>query len=62
MANEYKKALDAHNAAAQAFEKVRDAYRARVIGDDEFLAARAAYTKATEAFDAAFAKAACGKE
>jgi hypothetical protein len=51
----YEAALVAHDDALGIFEPVRDAYRAGEIGDAEFLAARAAMTKADAAFGIAFA-------
>lgn len=55
MTEEYKAAYDAHNEATTKFYAVRDAYRARLIGDAEFLAAKAEYAEATKLFDAAYA-------
>ena len=55
MTNEYAIALAAHNAASKIFTAVTLAYRARTIGDVEFIAARKAFDAATEIFDAAFA-------
>jgi len=54
---DYQAALLAHDAAFAKYRVVRDAYRARTVGDAEFLAARAEYDAATEAFDVAFAAA-----
>lgn len=51
----YLAALEASNVAIRKYNAVRDAYRARTVGDAEFLAAREAYMLAQEAFDAAFA-------
>jgi hypothetical protein len=56
MSPEYAAALAAVKAAADKFRPVRDAYFARKIDDAEFLAARAEYTAAQAAFDAASAK------
>ena len=42
------------NAAGQAFAAAQAAYRARRIGDDEFLAARAAFNAANAAYDVAW--------
>ena len=53
--NEYRAAIESHNVALRAFQKVRDAYRAMKVGDAEFLAARAAKEVADAAFDVAFA-------
>jgi len=52
----YEAAIAKHDRAIHAFHKVRDAYRARQIGDAEFLRARKAYDAATAEFDRAFAK------
>ena len=54
---EYESARLAHNRAIKVYKKFRDAYRAQEIGDDEYLAARADYEKATAEYDAAYAKA-----
>ena len=60
MTTEYAAALESHNVAFRAFDAVRNDYRARSVGDAEFLAARAKYEAATKIFDAAFeAEAAC---
>lgn len=56
MSTEYAAALAAHNAAFAKFDAVRDAYRARTVGDAEFLTARAEYDAATAVYDEAFAK------
>jgi hypothetical protein len=56
MTNEYAVARDAHTVAMRKFHKIRDAYRARAVGDSEFLAARSEYEAATKIFDEAFAK------
>jgi hypothetical protein len=58
MTNKYKAAYEAHNAAISKFNAVRDAYRARKVGDSAFLAAKAEYEAATKLFDAAYAIAA----
>lgn len=55
---EYAAALEAARAAARTFAAVTADYRARKIGDAEYLAARAVSKAADEAFDVAFAKAA----
>ena len=55
-AGEYLAALNKHNAAIRKFEQAKLAYRARQIGDDAFLAAKAIYDAATAEFDAAYAK------
>ena len=54
MSPEYAAALAEHNAAQAAFHAVTKAYRALEIGDDEYLAARAEYGRATKKFDEAF--------
>lgn len=56
MSPEYEAALATANEASVRFTKAQLAYRAREIGDAEFLAARAAYKLAEAAFDVAFAK------
>jgi hypothetical protein len=53
---EYLAALEAHNVACRSFSKIQKAYRAREIGDQEFIAGRKAYDAATAIYDAAFAK------
>ena len=55
MTKEYAIAYIAHIAATKTFTSVTLAYRARTIGDVEFIAARKAFNAATEIFDAAFA-------
>lgn len=52
----YLAAIDSHNEASAAFRKIRDAYRAKQASDLEFLAARDAFTRATEVYDAAFSE------
>jgi outer membrane protein TolC len=47
----YELAVSAHNEAQAKFRPIRDAYRAGRATDEEFLAARRAYLKATEEFD-----------
>ena len=54
---EYAAALEAARAAARAFAAVTADYRARKIGDAEYLAARKIAKEADDAFDVAFAKA-----
>jgi hypothetical protein len=53
MTNEagYEKAVAAHRAAFAAHEEARKAYRAREIGDAEYLAARKAMTDALHVLD-----------
>ena len=53
---EYLKALDASRIASKKFSVVTAAYRARKIGDAEYLAARREHDAAMEAFDLAYAK------
>jgi len=55
MTNEYAIALADHNAASKVFTVAQNAYRARTIGDAEFVAARKAFDAATEIYDVAFA-------
>lgn len=52
---EYLAALEASRAATQAYYAARDAYRAGMMSDADFLAACAADDAATEAFDRAYA-------
>lgn len=49
----YDAALAKTLAASAAFRKVQAAYRAREIGDEEFLAGRAIYLAASKEFDEA---------
>ena len=51
----YEAAIIKHNAAMKIYHKVLDEYRARKIGDAEFLASRKIYDAATAEFDAAYA-------
>lgn len=51
---EYRAALATHDAALQVYQEAVTAYRSRVIGDAEFLAARKVKLAADAAFDAAF--------
>jgi hypothetical protein len=53
---EYERALAASRAASAKFREVTKAYRARKIGDAEFLAARKIDQQAAKDFDAAYAK------
>jgi len=55
MSTTYQAALEAANTATDTFHKARDAYRARTIGDTEYLSARAEHNKAKATFDIAFA-------
>jgi hypothetical protein len=50
---EYDAAIDAARDASKAFTKVQKAYRAREIGDDEFLAGKKLFDESQKAFDAA---------
>jgi hypothetical protein len=53
---EYRAAYLAQNAAIGVYTPIRDAYRAGEIGAAEYLEARAAWTEAGEAYDAAYLK------
>jgi len=60
MASEkYLKALAEANAASKVFRGAQEQYRARVIDDAEFLAARKVYKDSEQVFDAAFALEVC---
>lgn len=50
----YKRAIEEHNEAQAVYQDAVQAYRAKAIGDDEFIAAKKEYAKATEKFDKAF--------
>jgi hypothetical protein len=52
---EYAKALEIARQASQKYGEAQKAYHSRLIGDSEFLAARAEYVASDVAFDAAFA-------
>jgi hypothetical protein len=52
----YLAAIESSNVAQRKYEIARNAYRARTIGDAEFLAARKEYAEAQAAFDVAYAK------
>lgn len=56
LSQEYLSALEEDNKAQNAYHLKRDAYRKKLIGDAEYLAARKAYNQAREIFDAAFMK------
>lgn len=56
MSKEYEAALESAREASQRFARVQQDYRARRIGDEEYLAARADWDHSQVAFDAAFAK------
>lgn len=51
----YLAAYDRHAEAAKRYDAARVAYRTRLIGDAEFLAARAKYDAVVSEFDRAFA-------
>lgn len=53
---EYNAALEVFRKASATFSAAQDAYRARTIGDAEFLAARAEFKAADAVMDAAEAK------
>jgi head-tail adaptor len=54
MSDAYTTALIASREAFAKFDAARKAYRARQIGDAEFLAAKAEYAESEKAFDIAF--------
>ncbi len=54
--SEYEQACKEHAAAFKIFDSARSQYRARVIGDNEFLLARQIFNVATAKYDLAFAK------
>jgi membrane-bound lytic murein transglycosylase B len=56
MTEEYRNALEDSREASKEFRVAQEQYRARTIGDAEFLAARAKYREAEALFDAAYAK------
>jgi hypothetical protein len=56
MTKTYEAALEESRKAARKFMAVQADYRARKIGDAEYLAARAEYEASEKAFDAAYAK------
>ena len=51
----YEDAIKAHDEACRKFAAVRQDYRVGKATDKEFLAARADYDTATEAYDSAYA-------
>jgi hypothetical protein len=53
---DYMKALEVANAATLKYQGAQKAYRAREIGDDEFLTAQSEYKQAEMVFDAAFSE------
>ena len=55
MSPEYRAAIESARAASIKFSAAQHAYRARLIGDTEFLAARAEWLESDKAFDAAYA-------
>lgn len=52
----YDAALEVFRAASRAYREVTLAYRARTIGDDEYLAARRTFSEAQTAADVAEAE------
>jgi hypothetical protein len=52
---EYEQALEASREASAKFREAQNDYRAKRIGDEAFLKARADYKKSEAAFDAAYA-------
>lgn len=56
MTDEYKAALAKNDRAIARFREIQVAYRARILSDDQFLAARLAYDDAMHEFDIAFAR------
>ncbi len=54
MSPEYAAAIKAHDAAQAVYWPILEAFRAGKVGYDEYFAARAVYTAATEAFDAVY--------
>lgn len=56
MSEEYRIAYERSGEAIRKFRVAQQAYRAREIGDREFLAARRAYDAAMAGFDAAYAR------
>ena len=53
MVTEYEAALAKANEASRKFSAIQKAYRAREIGDAEFLAGKAEWNASTKAFDIA---------
>lgn len=53
---EYDAVVSKTNLVSAEFRKAQEAYRARKIGDAEFLAARALFDAAEKAFDIVFAE------
>jgi hypothetical protein len=56
MTKTYEAALEASRKASREFAIVVADYRARKVGDAEFLAAKAKHDEANKVFDAAYAK------
>jgi len=54
LSNEYLAAIFFHNKACRAYQAALEDYRAMKTDDETFLAARADYVAATDAFDVAF--------
>ena len=61
MTKEYELALNAVREATIAFTATTKAYRTGIVGDDEFLAAKAEYEKADKVYELAYAKEAKGE-
>ena len=57
MTKTYEAALEKSREASRKFMAAQTAYRARQIGDKEFLAAKAEHDVACKEFDVAYAKA-----
>lgn len=53
---EYDKALTRHSAAQREYKGAVEQYRAKQIGDKEYLAARAKYNEATKQYDEAYSR------
>ena len=58
---EYERASATARAESKIFGQAQADYRAKKIGDKEYMAARVRYDKSTKAFDQAFAKEAGGQ-
>ena len=56
MSEEYKAAYEKSGVAIREFTKAQEAYRARQIGDAEFLTAKAAYLLEMVQYDEAYNK------
>lgn len=55
MSKSYEMAMEKSAEAIKIFRLAQSAYRARTIGDSEFIAARAKYNTAMKEYDADFA-------